>query len=218
MKSLAALFILILACSCGALKDSPKYQLGNGAYHYREGKSEYQKTYVRADGDSLTVYELPTREVLTLPSQHTHYFVTRSFDVDVMTVPFKYRPASENLPPQLNTDFNGNVFLGYRVDRFKSKYKNIAGGPERKYTHRGVTAGLFGGIASTTMSPWTTNNKMTDEYSGVVFSRGAAVMLGINSLTVGLGVGFDSLNGRDRELWIYQNRPWYGLTVGLNLN
>lgn len=34
----------------------------------------------------------------------------------------------------------------------------------------------------------------------------------------GVGVGWDYLTDRDKGIWIYQNKPWYGLTVGLNLN
>jgi hypothetical protein len=43
-------------------------------------------------------------------------------------------------------------------------------------------------------------------------------MLGVNNLTVGLGVGWDALTDRDKDIWTYQNKPWFGLTVGLNLN
>jgi hypothetical protein len=84
--------------------------------------------------------------------------------------------------------------------------------------HRGVTVGAFGGIASTGVTPWTTNNLSSDEYNGLILSRGFALMIGLNTLTVGLGVGWDYLTDRDKRIWIYQNKPWYGLSVGLNLN
>jgi hypothetical protein len=59
---------------------------------------------------------------------------------------------------------------------------------------------------------------MMEEYNGMVLTRGLAFMVGINTLTVGLGVGWDYLTDRDKDIWIYQNKPWYGLTLGLNLN
>jgi hypothetical protein len=68
------------------------------------------------------------------------------------------------------------------------------------------------------MTPWTTNNQMMDEYNGMVLARGLTGMVGINALTVGIGVGWDYLTDRDNDIWIYQNKPWYGLTIGLNLN
>jgi hypothetical protein len=78
--------------------------------------------------------------------------------------------------------------------------------------------GVFGGLGSTSITPWTTNNAITEEYNGLVLSRGFALMLGVNDLTVGLGVGWDYLTDRDKNVWIYQNRSWYGLSIGLNLN
>jgi len=135
-----------------------------------------------------------------------------------MTVGFKYRPITQNLPRQLTTDFNGNVFFGYRIDRFRVHYEKTPVGIQKNRNHRGITAGVFGGIGSTTISPWTTGNLGTDEYNGLVLSRGIATMVGINNLTVGVGIGWDYLTDRDKSIWIYQNRPWYGLTIGLNLN
>jgi hypothetical protein len=58
----------------------------------------------------------------------------------------------------------------------------------------------------------------TAEYSGFVLTRGLAAMVGVNDLTFGIGVGWDYLTDRDKDIWVYQNKPWYGLTVGLNLN
>lgn len=43
-------------------------------------------------------------------------------------------------------------------------------------------------------------------------------MMGYKSLTVGLGVGWDNLLDRDKDIWVYQSKPWYGLTLSLNLN
>ena len=57
-----------------------------------------------------------------------------------------------------------------------------------------------------------------DEYTGFVLSRGIAAMAGISNLTVGIGVGWDNLTDRDRTIWIYQHKAWYGVTIGLNLN
>lgn len=32
------------------------------------------------------------------------------------------------------------------------------------------------------------------------------------------GLGFDTLLDRNAQFWIYQERPWLGLMLGLNLN
>lgn len=204
---------------CGTLRNSPKYQLGDDYYEYRQKGTRYQKAFAQVQDDTVRIYsnKIPG-EVIVSSFNSDQFFLKRSFDVDVMTVGFKYRPATSNLPRQLNTDFNGNVFLGYRLDRFRVRYNKTPAGLIKSYHHRAITAGAFGGLGSTAITPWTTNNLTTEEYNGFILSRGLAVMVGINTLTVGVGVGWDSLTDRDKNIWIYQNKPWYGLTVGLNLN
>jgi hypothetical protein len=215
-------FLIILIsfalCCCGTLKDSPKYQLGDGTYLYKQKAEKYNKVYVVSLEDSVRIYDEATKAEVQHTAGETQFFLTRTFDVDIMTVGFKYRPATMNLPRQVNTDFNGNVFVGYRFDRFKISYRSTPLGYRQKSSHRGVTVGGFGGVGSTAMTPWTTNNQMTDEYNGLVLTRGLAIMVGINTLTVGLGIGWDRLTDRDKHIWIYQNKPWYGLTLGLNVN
>ena len=71
-------------------------------------------------------------------------FFRKSFDVDVMTVPLKFRPASQNLPRQLNVDFNGNLFLGYSVDRYKLIFIQTPAGLIKKVRHRAIILGAFG--------------------------------------------------------------------------
>ena len=212
---LAGIFLL----SCSTLKESPKYELGDDHYRFRQKPKGYQDAWVYVSDDSITILSYEDPDV-AIPVRRNEdlLFLKRSFDIDVMTVAFKFRPASLNLPRQLTTDFNGNVYLGYRFDRFRVRYTKTPYANKPSVGHRGITAGIFGGIGATAVTPWTTNNLQGDEYSAPILSRGLAVMLGIRDLTVGLGVGWDYLTDRDKNIWIYHNKPWYGLTAGLNLN
>jgi hypothetical protein len=218
-KSLELLLLLLVLNACRSASNSPKYQLSDGRYEFKQGQGKYKKAGIYVIDDSVKIFldENPKQPFIPEPFKD-QFLIKRSFDVDVITVPFKYRSITAGLPRQLTTDFNGNVYFGYRVDRFRLRYKATPVGWRKTYNHRGLTVGAFGGIGSTSVTPWTTNNQMTDEYSGFIFTRGLAVMAGINNLTVGLGIGWDYLTDRDRDIWIYQNKPWYGLTLGLNLN
>ena len=219
LKANLALPVCILMASCGAIKDSPKYQLSDDVYEYRQKGAKYQKVnvFVKDDTIRITSFNNPGQAVLTTPATD-QLFLKKSFDVDIITIPFKYRPAVSTLPRQLTTDFNGNVFLGYRFDRFQIKYKATPVGIKKNLIHRALTLGVFGGLGSTSVTPSTTNGLTADEYDGLVLSRGFALMFGLKTLTVGFGVGWDSLSDRDKDIWIYQNSAWYGLTLGLNLN
>ena len=56
----------------------------------------------------------------TLPQTASHItlkpntFKKASFDVDFLTIPFKYRPRQNEFPRQFNTDLNGAIYAGYR--------------------------------------------------------------------------------------------------------
>jgi hypothetical protein len=155
--------------------------LGDDVYEFRQKGTRYQKAWVYLQDDSIQILTYENPDQLIYPNPHTErFFLKRSFDVDVMTVGFKYRPSLFSLPRQLNTDFNGNVYLGYRLDRFKVKYNSTPFGRKPVYGHRGITAGVFGGIGSTAITPWTTNNISLDEYNGFVLSRGMSVMVAFN--------------------------------------
>ena len=166
--------------------------------------------------DTLIITGEANHEAIVPERGKEQIFLKTSFDVDVMTVLFKYRPSAAGFPRQINTDFNGNLFLGYRQDRYDLKFKKSRSGVKKELYHFGYTLGGFAGIGSTFVSSWTTNYQTTDEYDGFILSRGLAVMVAINNLTVGGGIGWDYLTDRDKNIWIYQNKPWLGLTLSLN--
>jgi hypothetical protein len=222
MNSRRIHFILlaVVITSCSTIKNSPKYVLSDGKYSYKQPGEDYRKVYVYvSEEDSVSIFSDAEGTQPVKPQVlKDEYFVKRSFDLDVIAIPFKFRPMSVNLPRQLTTDFNGNIFLGYRIDRFRLVHKKTPIGWRRSYKHRGISFGGFGGLGSTAVTPWTTNYLLNDEYNGLVLSRGVAVMVGMSNLTVGVGIGWDSLTDRDKTIWIYQNKSWYGVTIGLNLN
>lgn len=218
-KNQPLLFLLIVLSACSSFKDTPKYQLSDGEYRFKQKGDRYQKAYVHRDEDTTRIVLSPPTNTPLIPDPaKDQIFIKSSFDIDVITVLFKYRPSTSSLPRQLTTDFNGNAYFGYRVDRFRIRYKETPLGRKETYHHRGLTVGTFVGLGATSVNPSTTNNLTTDDYNGLVLTRGLAFMVGINNLTVGLGLGWDYITDRDKDIWIYQNTAWYGLTLGLNLN
>ncbi|HNP08544.1 MAG TPA: hypothetical protein PKN99_13005 [Cyclobacteriaceae bacterium] len=211
--------------SCGPLKEVHRYQFDDGEYLYQQNDNEYQAVYVenKLDQEEDTVLLYPAKvayanvfpEIIPATDQ---YFLKRSFHFNILTVLFKFRPSTEGFPTQLNSNFNGALFFGYRWDKFVVDYSRTPAGLKKRLSHYGISAGIFGGVGSTAVTPWTTNYRTMDEYDGFIFTRGFAVMGSLRKLTVGLGFGLDYLADRDREIWIYQNKLWYGLTFGLNLN
>ncbi|MEP6746291.1 MAG: hypothetical protein ABJB86_01125, partial [Bacteroidota bacterium] len=149
--------------SCETLKQSSKYQFNEGYYKIRNGK-KVEKVYVLTGSDTIKEYsksvlaqqKIDTSKVISVafPAQKPSQFVSRSFrqatfDADVLTVLFKYRPSAKGFPPQFNASFNGAVFLGYRTDVYKLSYKET---PlrvfKRQVTHYGYSIGFFTGFGT----------------------------------------------------------------------
>jgi hypothetical protein len=109
MRQLVKNSILFVVCilflsACGTVRDSPKYQLSDGAYFYRQKDAKYRKAIVYVHEDSIKVFSASNPDELIIRNPgRDQFFLKPSFDLDVMTVGFKYRPATFNLPRQLTT-------------------------------------------------------------------------------------------------------------------
>ncbi|MEP6465015.1 MAG: hypothetical protein ABJB05_01865 [Parafilimonas sp.] len=138
--NLAVLIVIVGSLTdCSVLNNtSSKYNFSDGYYYSQLNKNKPVKYYVVTGNDSIKVYPssisrkiADTIKSLTIlfpphrkPSQFASYnFKTHSFDLDVLTILFKYRPAVKEFPNQLNTNFNGAVYTGYRQDIYKLSYK-----------------------------------------------------------------------------------------------
>lgn len=205
--------VIITGCSTSRVK----YGLVDGIYKVRhhDGRVEEAEVYLD-DQDSIRIIK-DAKHVEPILGR-SMFLKKQGFDADFLIVPFKFRASTSGLPHQLTTQFNGNLFLGYRLDRYQVTYFKTPVAIRRDIKHRAISIGAFGGIGSATLAPWTTNYQITEEYSGFVLAKGIALMVGINEHTVGIGIGWDYLTDRDRSVWIYQNKPWIGLTYSLNLN
>lgn len=223
------LFAMQLA-ACGVFKPSPKSNLTDGFYKQKTSAGK-QRVYVDIMDNDIQLSALDQQQKpITVPavfpladsgaSARGSLRVSKpSLDIDFLTIPLKYRPANAGVPAQLNANLNGAAFLGYRTDQYTIRY---AASPfsrqERHVDHFGYSVGIFSGIGNTFMSPTNTMDRIQQEYDGVVWNKGVAAMFAINNFTIGLAIGVDHLLDKNKAVWIYQGKVWYGLSFGLNLN
>lgn len=232
-KFLTILVLTILLSSCGILKNTPSTNLSEGFYSDKTQSNE--KVYVRSDEDVISIY--PTKDEggkLKVDTAELIYqfhqekannsndmveLKSSSFDLDFIAVPLKYRPPQAGVPAQLNTEINASIYLGLRTDRYSIGYElNPLGEKDRKIKHFGFSLGVLTGFGSSSINPTTTNDLLDQEYDGIVWSKGAGGIVALNNLTLGLAVGFDNLLDGNRSIWIYESKPWFGFTLGLNIN
>lgn len=216
---------ILLLSSCATLQNNAKYELADGKYKLKIAGKKYD-CYIENSEDSIIIYKLPSKISTSLPNQMSAFLPTNqrlvkpSLDIDILTSVFKMRPQINNiLPSQLNANFNGNVYIGHRTDIYQIYYKkNPLDVYQRQINHFGFSGGLFLGFGNTALNPSTTDNNISTEYDGLILQKGVAGIVAVNKLTIGVSVGFDNLLDRNSTTWIYENKPWFGLMLGLNLN
>jgi hypothetical protein len=163
----------------------------------------------------FTISQKPADTVAISPM----VFKKKSLDVDITAILLKYRPSVYGLPGQMTTDFNIALYAGWRHDSYTLKNSiDPLGKKYHKTLNRGYDFGLFAGPGATLISPFTTQNKRSDEYSAMVIQSGIAGFLELNVASFGIAVGYDYLLNSDRDIWIYTNKPWVGFIVGIALN
>jgi hypothetical protein len=143
-------------------------------------------------------------------------FIRTSADLDLSTVILKYRPASADVPSQLSSNLNGVFYSGFRKDYFKIKTNRLnLIEPKIFIRHTGFDFGPFIGIGITPVNPTVTENKTIQEYDGIVFLKGFSVFATYESMSIGVAIGFDNLLDQNKNIWIYNNKPWIGLVLGI---
>lgn len=228
------LIAVFLLPGCASVIDSAKYRFDDGVY--RVGMNKGKKVYVSSIGDTTivepyvakngvwmedTIHKQFYNAMLKTPDliNREPLFYQRTFDVDIITIPIKYRPAVEPLPRQLNADYSVAAYLGYRSDGYRFRYNQT---PLQTYKrtlhHYGLSGGLFLGIGGTSMNEFVTAPALDKEYDGLVLTKGIAGFVAVQNFTVGLSIGSDNLMDKNRKVWIYENKLWYGLAFGVNLN
>ena len=222
-------------CSCRVSNESSKFGFTEGFYKSRLYHKKLKKIYIIPSDDSIRIFSEKsikkgfvdtTKKIKIIFPQNTkplqfedYYFKKNSFDLDILSVLFKYRPSVKNFPRQLNTTFNGAAYFGYRTDVYQLSYKQTPLKQfKRNITHFGYSVGVFTCLGSARIDQSVTLNAIDYEYDGVVYGNGIAVILGLNNFSFGLTGGIDFLLDKNKKFWVNQKKPSIGLSIGLNIN
>ena len=224
---------LLAAAGCAPFDKIYSHEFGAGYFKLRGQGEDLGKVYLETEGDSLIVYPTTGKGISLAPvisapqkttissidpgsSFYNKTFIKTSADVDLSTVLLKYRPHVGNVPPQLSANVNGVFYAGFRKDYFRmTSHLSEANVRNTYIRHTGFDFGFFAGIGITPVTPTTTMFRTTQEYDGIVFQKGFAVFGTFENMSVGLSVGFDNLLNKNRNIWIYNQKPWIGILIGI---
>ena len=233
--SIILLFLSVSFNSCILLHENSKNNFNDGIYQTR--RFSVNKVYImKIDDDTISIFPVlefkdstailtnkrvnyTTRQKKFKDNLTVHTYYKPSFDLDVITLAMKYRPAESGIPNQLTTNFNGAVFCGYRIDAYKLKYKRTPlNNYKQSITHLGYSGGLYAGIGSTAINGTVIVDPNSSVlYDGVVLTGGIALNIAVERIAFGLSLGADYLMDQYRNRWIYEGKPTAGFTIGLNL-
>ncbi len=218
--------------SCNTLEKASLHGLKSGYYKLKSDNTNVQNVYLDVTDEKIDAYkdikgQADKKQFLTIPLNTTTdsltfnklLFKKQSLDIDITSIFFKYRPSVYGLPAQFTADLNIALYVGWRYDFYPiMRKKDPLGRSYHKINNRGFDFGIFAGPGTTIINPFTTQNKRTDEYSGMIIQTGVAGFIESNVASFGLTIGCDYLLNSDRKIWIYNNKPWAGFIVGIALN
>jgi hypothetical protein len=233
LRFIPGILLFALLTGCAPIDEIYSHEFSSGYFKLKAPETTPQKVYLDKIDDSLVVYPVIRDGKSRIPDKskyqginissvipgsylYNNTFVKTSLDVDLSTVVLKFRPQMADVSSQLNANINGVIYAGFRKDFFRlktgfSKLRQV----NTFVRHTGFDFGLFAGIGITQINPTVTDNKTAQEYEGIVFQKGFSVFGTYENMSIGLAVGFDNLLGGNKNIWIYNNKPWFGLVLGI---
>ena len=225
-------FAILFFAGCAPIGSIIKHEFNSGFYKMSSEKISSARVYADVSEDSIIIYQIKgtdsgqpdissgvgskIRSIGPDDDLYESRFNKKSVEVDLSTMLTKLRPATSGVPSQLNSNLNALIYLGARNDIYKIKtFSSVLNKTSSSFKHFGYDGGIFAGIGIVSVNPTVTNDNTSLEYDGIVFQKGIGVFITIDNASVGLTLGFDNLIGGNSINWIYNNKPYLGLTIGI---
>ncbi len=131
------------------------------------------------------------------------------FSVNALTMPFKIRPQKDNFDFTGSLNLSGAGNLKFRISRVDENYFNFVFGfgiSNEKMTDQNSKAS-----STEDTAPPPANLSALTLSSGFVFEFGKA--------QIGIVGGWDMLSDKDQHRygWVYNGKPWIGLSIGTSI-
>ena len=236
MRNYGLILIVIIAFSlagCTPLEKISRHDFDSGYYIQKSSGNKPENIYLNLKDDTITIYDVRGKgrkkepdlasarfigisEIGSGTLLYKNTFIRKSVDFDLSTVALKYRPETATVPNQLSYNVNALIYTGLRRDFFVVRTHTS---PIKKHSTSirqvGIDAGFLAGIGITPVNPTVTGNIISQEYDGFFFQKGIGVFFTLERLSLGLSAGFDNLIDKNSKIWIYDQRPWFGVVLGL---
>jgi hypothetical protein len=169
------------------------------------------------DNEATYYFKLKNRETITI--------FHSGWQISALTIPLKYRFATERKGVDLNEEFsaslNLNLMLSWTfIGHTKFTYlKNV----DNSIRDHSWSLGFFIGAAPLSLDKSNTTSagmeRLGDgiELKKGLFSTGLGVNYRYNTVGVGVFLGYDYALGSKSKIWDYDSKPWLGFSLGIDV-
>lgn len=225
---------MLLSVSCVSLGKIARHDFDSGFYKLKTQGADPSRVYINVIEDSIVVYPVITEgkkespdissgmglRVSRIKTDNYFYkscFVNNSVDVDLTSILFKYRHPRDDVPGQFSADLNFAIYMGFRKDFYKIESSVHPLHEEMSFIKQfGFDLGIFAGIGTSPVNPTVTNNKISQQYDAMIFQKGVSGFISYDNISIGLAIGFDNLVDKNKASWIYNQKPYLGLVIGIS--
>jgi len=231
---LAIGLLMVISVSCVSTGKIARHDFDSGFYNLKTQGAQPSSVYAKVTEDSVIIYPVITNGKKELPNMSSgtgiklskektdNYlnkscFTNNSIDIDLTSILFKYRQPKDDVPAQFSADLNFAIFLGFRKDYYKMASSTRQPHDEISFIRQvGFDLGIFAGIGTSPVNPTNTNNKTSQQYDAMIFQKGVAGFISYGKMSLGLALGFDNLMDKNRPSWVFDQKPYLGLVIGIS--
>lgn len=190
------------------LKDESTYQI---AYEYAYNTNLKEKI------DTQYLYDLAKHKGDNYLIGERFNYLSSSFVFQAITIPFKFRPEIDDLSYEVTTGVNAGLAFGKKWTKssvrpiYEKDYNMIA------YYKNDISFSIlpFCGLTTIKHEANNTDPSISSSRNIIGLNYGISGIFELNKLNVGFAYGFDVGLGEGKADWIYQNKKWYGVIIGL---
>jgi hypothetical protein len=165
------------------------------------------------------------------PGQNTPFFYYRQWRVYLqgMAIPLKFRGKIDELPAQGTTpmrpgipsqvETGPSIALAPGFKHSWSRYRGSKNALGLTTSSFSIAGGGLVGLGTVDVTEKTTQNKIlaTEASKNAIIPLGIHLVVGYNSLNVGVALGWDLITGPHKDDWVYKGKSWTGVIVGLDI-
>jgi hypothetical protein len=226
--------LILLCVSCVSAGKITRHDFDSGFYKLKNQGAKSARVYANVTEDSIILYSVVTagkkespdtssgiamklRKTKTDKYLYKSCFSNNSIDIDLTSILFKYRQPKDDVPAEFSADLNFAVFLGFHKDFYKmTSSANKLHGEISIIRQIGYDLGIFAGIGTSPVNPTNTNNIINQQYDAMIFQKGFAGFISYGKMSLGLALGFDNLMDKNKPSWVFDQKPYLGLVIGIS--